>query len=52
MYPILFISIFRSGVGSGKIALILFTILIGSLYFTYQILENSLFELFLINLPG
>jgi uncharacterized protein YgiM (DUF1202 family) len=52
MYPILFIGIFRSGNGSGKIALILFAILIGSLYFTYQLLENTLFELFLINLPG
>jgi len=52
MYPILFIGIFRSGDGSGKIALFLFAILVGSFYFTYQILENSLFELFLINLPG
>ena len=52
VYPILIVGAFRTGGEAPKAALILFLMIIGSLYFTYQLLENALFELFLINLPG
>lgn len=51
VYPILIVGAFRTGGEAPKAALVLFLLIIGSLYFTYQLLENTLFELFLINLP-
>jgi hypothetical protein len=48
----LFAALFRAGgEGAGIFALILFGVLIIAVYFTYQIIETAVFELFLINLP-
>lgn len=52
VYPLLLFGAFRAGSSvGGQAALILFLLIIGSLFFSYQILENVIFELFLINLP-
>lgn len=52
VYPLLFAALFRAGgEGAGIFALILFGVLIIAVYFTYQIIETAVFELFLINLP-
>ena len=52
VYPLLFSALFRAGgEGAGTFALILFVVLLVAVYFTYQIIETAIFELFLINLP-
>lgn len=52
VYPlVLFGGIFRAAGEAPQMALILLALMVGSMYFTYQLLENMLFELFLINLP-
>lgn len=52
VYPLLFSALFRAGgEGAGKFALILFVVLLVAVYFTYQIIETALFEIFMINLP-
>ncbi|MGV1011656.1 MAG: SH3 domain-containing protein [Flavobacterium sp.] len=52
IYPLLVVSLFRTGAnGAGTFAIILLIILIITVYFTYQIIENAIFELLLINLP-
>jgi hypothetical protein len=52
VYPLLFAALFRAGgEGAGIFALILFGVLLIAVYFTYQIIETAVFELFLINLP-
>ncbi len=52
VYPLLFAALFRAGgEGAGIFALILFGVLLTAVYFTYQIIETAVFELFLINLP-
>lgn len=52
VYPLLFSALFRAGgEGAGTFALILFVVLLVAVYFTYQIIETAVFELFLINLP-
>lgn len=52
VYPlVLFGGIFRAAGEAPQMALILFALMVGSMFFTYQLLENMLFELFLINLP-
>lgn len=52
VYPlVLFGGIFRAASEAPQMALILFGLMVGSMFFTYQILENMIFELFLINLP-
>ncbi|HAR20336.1 MAG TPA: hypothetical protein DCR46_06705 [Cytophagales bacterium] len=51
VYPLVLASSFKLAEGGPYMALIMFALLVGSLFFTYQILENLLFELFLINLP-
>jgi hypothetical protein len=52
VYPLLFSSLFRAGgEGAGTFALILFVVLLIAVYFTYQIIETAVFELFMINLP-
>ena len=52
VYPLLFSALFRAGgEGAGTFALILFFVLIIAVYFTYQIIEMAVFELFIINLP-
>ena len=52
VYPlVLFGGIFRAASEAPSMALILLALMVGSMYFTYQLLENMLFELFLINLP-
>ena len=51
-YPLLFSALFRAGgEGAGTFALILFVVLLVAVYFTYQIIETAVFELFLVNLP-
>jgi hypothetical protein len=52
VYPLLFSALFRAG-GEGAVtfALILFVVLLVAVYFTYQIIETAVFELFLVNLP-
>jgi len=49
--PLMLTTIFRSAEDNWTLGLILFGVLIGILFLTYQIIENVLFELFLINLP-
>ncbi len=52
VYPLLFSALFRAGgEGAGAFALILFVVLLVAVYFTYQIIETAIFELFMINLP-
>jgi len=52
VYPLLFSALFRAGgEGAGTFALILFFVLLVAVYFTYQIIEAAVFELFIINLP-
>lgn len=52
VYPLLFSALFRAGgEGAGTFAIILFVVLIIAVYFTYQIIETAVFELFMINLP-
>jgi hypothetical protein len=52
VYPLLFAALFRAGgEGAGTFALILFVVLLIAVYFTYQIIETAVFEIFLINLP-
>ena len=52
VYPLLFSALFRAGgEGAGIFALILFVVLLVTVYFTYQIIETAFFELFIINLP-
>lgn len=52
VYPLLFSALFRAGGdGAGTFAIILFVVLIIAVYFTYQIIETAVFELFMINLP-
>ena len=52
VYPLLFSALFRAGgEGAGIFALILFVVLLVTVYFTYQIIETALFEIFMINLP-
>jgi hypothetical protein len=52
VYPLLFSALFRAGgEGAGVFALILFVILLVAIYFTYQIIETAVFELFIVNLP-
>jgi hypothetical protein len=52
VYPLLFGALFRmGGAGAGVFGLILFVILLVSVYFTYQIIETAFFELFIVNLP-
>jgi hypothetical protein len=52
VYPLLFGALFRmGGGGAGVFGLILFVILLVSVYFTYQIIETAFFELFIVNLP-
>jgi len=52
VYPLLFSALFRAGgEGAGTFALILFFVLLVAVYFTYQIIETAVFELFIINLP-
>lgn len=52
IYPLLFGALFRmGGDGAGVFALILFIVLLIVVYFTYQIIETAVFELFIINLP-
>jgi hypothetical protein len=52
VYPLLFSALFRAGgEGVGIFAIILFLVLIVAIYFTYQIIETAVFELFMINLP-
>lgn len=55
VYPIAFVGSFRiigkSRNSAGTMALILFSLILGSLFFSYQILEIFLFEMFLVNLP-
>lgn len=52
VYPLLFSALFRAGgEGAGIFALVLFGVLLIAVYFTYQIIETAVFELFLINLP-
>lgn len=52
VYPLLFSALFRAGgEGAGTFALILFVVLLVAVYFTYQIIETAIFELFMINLP-
>lgn len=52
IYPLLIVSLVRTGAnGAGTFAIILLIILIITVYFTYQIIENAMFELLLINLP-
>jgi uncharacterized protein YgiM (DUF1202 family) len=52
VYPLLFAALFRAGgEGAGTFALILFFVLLIAIYFTYQIVESAVFELFIINLP-
>jgi uncharacterized protein YgiM (DUF1202 family) len=52
VYPLLFAALFRAGgAGAGTFALILFFVLLIAIYFTYQIVESAVFELFIINLP-
>lgn len=52
VYPLLFAALFRAG-GEGAMvfALILFFVLLVAVYFTYQIIETAVFELFIYNLP-
>ena len=51
IYPLILVGCFYSAGDAPGFALILFLLIIGSLYFTYQLFENFLFELFLINIP-
>ena len=52
IYPLLFSALFRAGgEGAGTFALILFVVLLIAVYFTYQIIETAIFELFIVNLP-
>jgi len=52
VYPLLFSALFRAGgEGAGTFGLILFVVLLVVIYFTYQIIEIAIFELFIINLP-
>lgn len=52
VYPLLFSALFRAGgEGAGTFALILFVVLLVAVYFTYQIIETAVFELFMVNLP-
>ncbi|MEN9969089.1 MAG: hypothetical protein RIR94_1283 [Bacteroidota bacterium] len=52
VYPlVLFGGIFRAASEAPQMALILLVLMVGSMFFTYQLLENMLFELFLINMP-
>jgi len=52
IYPLLFGALFRmGGEGAGVFAIILFIVLLIVVYFTYQIIESAVFELFIINLP-
>lgn len=52
VYPLLFSALFRmGGQGAGTFAIILFLVLLIAVYFTYQIIEIAIFELFIVNLP-
>ncbi len=51
IYPMILVGCFLSAGKAPQFALILFLLFIGSLYFTYQLFENFLFEMFLINIP-
>lgn len=51
VYPMFLIGCFRQIGQAPQFALILLGLIIGSLYFTYQLFENFLFEFFLINIP-
>lgn len=51
IYPLILVGCFSSAGEAPMFALILFLLIIGSLFFTYQLFENFLFELFLINIP-
>jgi hypothetical protein len=52
IYPLLFGALFRmGGEGAGTFAIILFIVLLIVVYFTYQIIETAVFELFIYNLP-
>lgn len=52
IYPLLFGALFRmGGEGAGVFAIILFIVLLIVIYFTYQIIETAVFELFIVNLP-
>ena len=51
VYPMVLIGCFRQIGQAPQFALILLGLIIGSLYFTYQLFENFLFEFFLINIP-
>ncbi len=52
IYPLLFGALFRmGGEGAGTFAIILFIVLLIVVYFTYQIIETAVFELFIVNLP-
>jgi hypothetical protein len=52
VYPLLFAALFRAGgEGAGTFAFILFVVLLVAVYFTYQIIETAIFELFIFNLP-
>jgi hypothetical protein len=51
MYPILFFGGVFGTMESPPIALSILALLLGSVYFTYQLIESLIFELFLYNLP-
>jgi hypothetical protein len=52
VYPlVLFGGIFRAASEAPQMALVLFALMVGSMFFTYQLLENMIFELFMINMP-
>ena len=51
IYPLILVGCFSSAGEAPMFALILLLLIIGSLFFTYQLFENFLFELFLINIP-
>lgn len=52
VYPlVLFGGIFKSASEAPQMALVLLLLMISSMYFTYQLLENMLFEIFMINIP-
>lgn len=52
VYPLLFGALFRMGGEGGAVfGFILFFVLLIAIYFTYQIIETAVFELFIVDLP-
>lgn len=52
VYPLLFGALFSMGGEGGAVfGVILFFVLLIAVYFTYQIIETAVFELFIVNLP-